>query len=80
MKFDAVSLSYNEKIVLRNLSLEIHPKEFIFLIGSSGSGKTSLIRAMLGAIKPKVGKIFTDSNRDISTFSVSELLAYRRNI
>ncbi|MFZ2255240.1 MAG: ATP-binding cassette domain-containing protein [Patescibacteria group bacterium] len=53
MKFSHVTLSYRERSVLRDVDLEIEPGEFVFLIGASGSGKTSIIRSMIGAIRPK---------------------------
>jgi ABC-type cobalamin/Fe3+-siderophores transport system ATPase subunit len=53
MKYSNVTISYKERSVLRNIDIEITPGEFVFLIGASGSGKTSIIRSMIGAIRPK---------------------------
>lgn len=75
-----VTLSYQERSILRHIHLTIARWEFVFLIGASGSGKTSLIRAILWVIKPKTGHILNDQEKDISKLSVKELLTYRRNI
>lgn len=80
MRFDSVFVSYGERTILRNISLEIHPGEFVFLIGSSGSGKTTFIKSLLGQKKLKSGHIYDDAHVDIATFSPQQLLQYRRNL
>lgn len=80
MRFENVTIAYGERSILRDISLTIDPGEFVFLIWASGSGKTTFIRGLLGAIKPKTGKIFDDKNHDIGSFSPRQLLRYRRNM
>lgn len=80
MQFKEVTLSYGERTILRNINLSIHPGEFVFVIGASGSGKTSLIRSILGAKKLKHGHIYDDRWRDVATLSTKDLLKYRRSI
>jgi manganese/iron transport system ATP-binding protein len=60
MQYKNVYLSYGERTILRDISLTIEPGEFVFLIGASGSGKTSFIRSLLGAKKLKSGHILDD--------------------
>ncbi len=78
MQYNNVTIAYGERTILRDISLSIEPWEFVFLIGASGSGKTSLIKALLGAKKLKNGNILDDDGRDIVLFSPKELLEYRR--
>ena len=78
MQYKNVTLSYGERTILRDISLTIEPGEFVFLIGASGSGKTSLIKSLLGAKKLKSGHIYDDNWVDIALFSPKELLQYRR--
>lgn len=80
MQYNNVHISYGERTILRDISLDIEPGEFVFLIGSSGSGKTTFIRSLLGSIKPKKWHILSDEKKDISLFSHKELLEYRRNM
>lgn len=78
MQYKNISLAYGERTILRDISLTIDPGEFVFLIGTSGSGKTSFIRSLLWAKKLKSGHIFDDNGNDIALFSSKELLRYRR--
>jgi cell division transport system ATP-binding protein len=52
MKVDNVSLDFKNKVILKDVNIDINPGEFVFLIGYSGSGKTSLIRSLIGDFKP----------------------------
>lgn len=80
MHYSNVTLSYKERSILRDITLEITPGEFVFLIGASWSGKTSIIRSMIGAIRPKKWHIYDDVWRDISKLKSGELLKYRRSM
>lgn len=80
MHFSHVSIAYGEKIILKHLNISIESWEFLFLIWSSGSWKTSLIRSMIGALEPKEWKIRDIHKRDIYDLSWKDLLSYRRKI
>ncbi len=56
-KCDDLSLSYDGKVVVRDLSFEIHDGDYLCIVGENGSGKTTLIRALLGMKKPASGKV-----------------------
>ena len=61
ISFRKVSFCYHEtRQVIRNLSLDISPKEKIALVGPSGAGKSTLIRLILRAHEVSSGKIFID--------------------
>lgn len=80
MHYKNVTLAYKERSILRDITVSIHTWEFVFLIGASGSWKTSFIRSLLWIIRPKSGVIANDSGKDISKLKSWELLNYRRNI
>ncbi len=57
-----VSFGYDDRLVLEGISLDIFPKDFILIIGPNGGGKTTLIKLILGIIKPWKGTIQFDSS------------------
>jgi ABC-type multidrug transport system ATPase subunit len=57
MKLQQVELRYGSRKILSGLDTEIRPGEFIFLIGASGSGKTSFIRSLVGELAPTSGTV-----------------------
>ena len=61
LTLDDVSFSYSEdEPVLRNLSLEIRPREIIGIVGPSGSGKSTLVQLLLGLRDADSGIISAD--------------------
>jgi len=81
MKVDNLTLSFGNKIVLNKVSLTINPGEFVFIIGHSGSGKTSLIRSIIGDFPPASGDIVFE-NGTVLYGNISEKLLrqYRKKI
>lgn len=59
-------------LILRNLSLQIERGEFFVLVGGNGSGKTTVLKACLGAIKPQRGKVHL-KGQDIHKLKRKEL-------
>ena len=69
VKLSNVDFGYNNAPnVLQNLSLELKPGEWAFLHGTSGSGKTSVLRLLTGAFKKKSGNILIN-DLPIQTYS-----------
>lgn len=80
IEFNAVSKIFeNGARGLCELDLFIDKGEFVFVVGSSGSGKTSLIRLLLKEIEPSGGQIFVDG-QDISRIKRRKLPYYRRKM
>lgn len=55
--FKDVSFKYDSNPVLENINFKIHKNDFIGLIGPNGGGKTTLLKLMLGLLKPLKGSI-----------------------
>lgn len=53
----ALDFSYSEVRVLKDINLSIYQEEFIGIIGPNAGGKTTLLKLMLGLLKPERGKI-----------------------
>ena len=69
IKFENVSYSFkNRGTILENLNFNINKKDFVGIIGETGSGKSTLVKLIMGFIKPSHGKIFIDKN-DLSLVS-----------
>lgn len=52
-----LSVSYGARKVLSRVSLVVDPGEIVTIVGPNGSGKTSLLRAIIGAVKPDQGRV-----------------------
>lgn len=63
---------------LEDVSLEIHPGQFIVILGPSGSGKSTLLNILGGMDYPSEGKVFLDQE-ELTSFSDKELTLYRRD-
>jgi subfamily B ATP-binding cassette protein MsbA len=72
IKFDDVSLCYDEKIALKNITLDIHPNQTIALVGDSGGGKSSVINAIVRFYDVSKGKLFIN-NRSIKEYTKHSL-------
>jgi zinc transport system ATP-binding protein len=57
LRFDSVSFSYGELKVLDKASFHIHQGEFIALVGPNGSGKTTVLKLLLGLERPQAGAV-----------------------
>ncbi len=58
-----VSKNFGARVVLKNVSLNIAPGEFLTLLGESGSGKTTLLRLVAGFEQPTAGEIWMSRER-----------------
>jgi len=69
-----VSASYNTKIVLNDVSLRVWRDDFLGIIGPNGGGKTTLLKIILGLMKPVCGEIsFFDKDRPVSSLKIGYL-------
>jgi len=74
-----LSKSYKGNLVLDDINLKIHPREFVIIVGPSGAGKSTLVRMIIREEKPDSGKILV-AGRDITRLRAHELPYLRRNI
>ena len=74
IRFEDVTVAYNDVVVLDSLTLSVKPGEIVALIGPSGSGKTTALRAVAGFVRPLRGRI------SIGARDVTNVAPYARNI
>ena len=70
---------YGERRILNNVNLSIQPRETIVLLGSSGTGKSTLLRHMLALEKPAQGHVYIKGT-DVCHSPNDELLDLRRHM
>lgn len=54
-----LTLGYNSKIILENLSFSVNKGDYLYIVGENGSGKTTLMKTLLRLLKPMSGEIKT---------------------
>ena len=80
IRFENVSKTYkNGTPALTNVNLDIEKGEFVFLVGASGSGKTTFLRLLLREELPDQGRIL-EAGRDIGALPRWRVPYLRRNI
>jgi phospholipid/cholesterol/gamma-HCH transport system ATP-binding protein len=73
-----VTNRFGQQIVHDAVDLDVRPGEVLGIVGGSGSGKSVLLRTMLGLHRPNAGEVRIQ-DKDITRMSDSELLAVKRN-
>ena len=71
--------SYDERQIIRGLSLTVQPGEKVSIIGPSGCGKSTLVRLIMGLHRPDSGQIIIDG-QDIVKMGTNELKGVRARI
>jgi ABC-type transporter Mla maintaining outer membrane lipid asymmetry ATPase subunit MlaF len=79
IRLQDVSVSFGATRVLDKLSLDICPGKSTVIIGRSGSGKSVLLKLMMGLMRPTSGKVIL-FGRDLAEVKPVELLALRRRM
>lgn len=81
INFENVSKKYDgeDDFALTDINLEITQGEFVFLVGKSGAGKSTMIKMLLREILPSSGTI-TVAGKDVTKLNDRQLPYYRRKI
>lgn len=66
-----LTVSYNERVILENVSFNIFPGEVFVIVGGSGCGKSTLLRQLIGIEQPYSGSIIIDGE-DLTTANPKE--------
>lgn len=79
LRFDAVSLGYGEFTVLADVSMRVRPGQVVAVMGGSGSGKTTMLRAATGQMTAQSGTVQA-FGQDLAHVSPGELRALRQRM
>jgi iron complex transport system ATP-binding protein len=63
-----ITVNYDDRVVLRDVSLNVEPGKVIAIIGANGAGKSTLLRALNGSVDVASGKVLLD-DQSIKTYS-----------
>ena len=78
--FESVTKVYDPNVVaLNDVSFVIDKGEFVFVVGASGSGKSTMIRLLLKELEPSSGRILV-GGRDLTRLKHSKVPLLRRNV
>ncbi|MFZ0453086.1 MAG: ABC transporter ATP-binding protein [Ignavibacteriaceae bacterium] len=76
IEFKNVDFGYDNNLLLKNISFIINPGDSVAIIGSNGSGKTTVVNLILGFYRPLKGTVFADG-KEYDWVSIMQL---RKNI
>jgi cell division transport system ATP-binding protein len=78
--FESVTKVYDPNVIaLNDVSFVIDKGEFVFVVGASGSGKSTMIRLLLKELEPSSGRILV-GGRDLTRLKQSKVPLLRRNV
>src|SRR5918993_1327142 len=79
VEFDKVSLAFDDNVVLREVSFSVQTGHMAMLLGASGSGKSVVLKLILGLLKPDSGSIRIKGER-IDTMTDAQMMTVRGDI
>lgn len=79
IKIVNISKSFGDFVVLKNVNFEISKGKTLVILGKSGTGKSVLLRIIIGLLEPDEGSIFIN-NFDITKININQLNQIRKKI
>jgi phospholipid/cholesterol/gamma-HCH transport system ATP-binding protein len=79
VEFDQVSFAWDEHVVLRDISFRLARGAMLMLLGASGTGKSTILKLILGLLRPDSGRVLVNGER-IDQLDERELLRVRADI
>lgn len=79
IEFRDVVLAFDDKVILDQLSFKVMKGETKIILGGSGGGKSTIIKLVLGLLKPDSGQVLVDGE-DITNYSEEQMMRVRKNI
>src|SRR5689334_8533523 len=79
IEFRNVVLAFDDRVILDNLSFKVMKGETKIILGGSGGGKSTIIKLVLGLLKPDSGTILVDGE-DVTNYSENQMMKIRKKI
>ena len=79
IEFRDVLLAFDDRVILNRLSFKVLKGETKIILGGSGGGKSTIIKLVLGLLKPDEGRILVDGE-DITDYNEGEMVDVRKKI
>lgn len=79
IEFQDVLLAFDDRVVLNRLSFKVLRGETKIILGGSGGGKSTIIKLVLGLLKPDEGRILVDGE-DITDYNERQMMSVRKKI
>jgi phospholipid/cholesterol/gamma-HCH transport system ATP-binding protein len=77
--FDQVHLAFDDKVILRDVSFTLKTGHTKIFLGASGAGKSTILRLILGLLKPDAGQIFVNGEQ-VDNMSEDQLMRVRHDL
>jgi len=79
IEFQDVVLAFDDKVILDRLSFKVMKGETKIILGGSGGGKSTIIKLVLGLLKPDSGRVLVDGE-DVTDYSEEHMMHVRKKI
>ncbi|HXC69018.1 MAG TPA: ATP-binding cassette domain-containing protein [Pyrinomonadaceae bacterium] len=79
IEFQDVVLAFDDKVILDHLSFKVMKGETKIILGGSGGGKSTIIKIVLGLLKPDAGRVLVDGE-DVTDYSEDQMMRVRKKI
>src|ERR1044071_3377209 len=79
IEFQDVVLAFDDRVILDHLSFKVMKGETKIILGGSGGGKSTIIKLVLGLLKPDEGQVLVDGE-DVTNYSEEQMMRVRKNI
>ncbi|HKP45201.1 MAG TPA: ATP-binding cassette domain-containing protein [Pyrinomonadaceae bacterium] len=79
IEFKDVLLAFDDRVILNRLSFKVMKGETKIILGGSGGGKSTIIKLVLGLLKPDEGRVFVDGE-DVTDYDERRMMAVRKKI
>ena len=79
IEFRNVVLAFDDRVILDDLSFKVMKGETKIILGGSGGGKSTIIKLVLGLLKPDEGQVLVDGE-DVTDYNEEQMMRVRKNI